>query len=191
MTNLKSVNIGQNKFCGPAVLSILTGKNTDECARAISKVNGSYNVTGVLLTDLIKAADNLGFNSEPVMSTLYRTSLYGSLVQLVNKDGMYIFTLPKHFICIEVKDKQIHFCDNHTKSPIRAASSARLGQTVVAIHKVTKKPELSKPKIEPVQEMYETVHFIRCVYCGATSGKKELVEHFDSCQYEIARKANE
>ena len=53
MTNLKAVNVGMNKYCGPAVLSILTGKSTDECARVISSINGSYNVAGVQLNDLL------------------------------------------------------------------------------------------------------------------------------------------
>jgi hypothetical protein len=124
MTNLKPVTEGFNKFCGPAVLSIMTGKSTDECARVISRINGSYNVTGVLLSDLLKAADKLGFDT--INRDSEGMSLYRSLVNLANSDGMYIITLEKHFVCIEVRDKKIYFCDNHTKEPIPAASSARL-----------------------------------------------------------------
>lgn len=162
MTNLKTVNIGMNKYCGPAVLSILTGKSTDECAKVISKINGKYNVTGVLIDDLISAAIRLGFNSHqvPAVGSLYRT-----LTTLIGNDGMYIVTIANHFICIEIKDKKIYFCDNHTKEPIPAASSARLGQTVLDVHKVWKNPdyveETPKPPVHQIsQEYVELVNLI-------------------------------
>lgn len=175
MTNLKEVNIGQNKFCGPAVLSILTGKSTDECAYAITRINGQYNVTGVLLTDLLKAADALGFTHQAVPAN---GSLYKTLTQLVHNDGLYIVTIPKHFICIEVNDKKIYFCDNHTKQPMPASSSARLGMSVVAVHKVFKKPK--PPKIEA---SYIIVHRVKCTHCGAMAETEVGVHHFNNCDY--------
>ena len=143
MTNLKTVNVGQNKYCGPAVLSILTGRSTDDCAAVISRVNGQYNVTGVMTNDLIKAAERMGFATFPMDSsgTLYRT-----LTTLVNTDGMYIVTIPGHFVCIEVKEKKIYFCDNHTKEPIPAGSSARLGQQVISVYLVKRRPNYEEYK---------------------------------------------
>jgi ABC-type bacteriocin/lantibiotic exporter with double-glycine peptidase domain len=138
MTNLKSVSEGYNKFCGPAVLSILTGKNTDECANAIGYISGEYNIKGVKLEHLLAAANRLGFTSTKVDEG---TSLYGTIIRLVNDDGMYIVTVPNHFVVIEVNNKKAYFCDNHTKEPIPAASSARLSQRVVAVHKVSRKKE--------------------------------------------------
>lgn len=182
MTNLKEVNIGHNRFCGPAVLSILTGKSTDECAYAITRVNGQYNVAGVQLSDLLKAADNLGFTCEAgqVNGSLFRT-----LSGMVNNEGIYIVTIPKHFVCIEVKDKKIYFCDNHTKEPIPAASSARLGMNVLAIHKVFKKP--LPPKIEP---SYIVVHLVECTYCHSRGLTEERVYHLTDCAYRIGMEAD-
>src|SRR5262245_55133145 len=117
MTNLKAVKEGYNKFCGPAVLSILTGRDTDSCAKAISRVNGSYNVVGVYLTDLLKAAKNLGFDSQ---KKLPMGSLYRTITTYIREDGMYVVEVPNHFVCIEIKDKQVYFCDNHTKEPMPA-----------------------------------------------------------------------
>lgn len=144
-SNLKTV-VGMNKFCGPAVLSILTGKSTDECAAVISRINGQYQVRGVLLNDLLLAAERLGFDSKAVDSA---GSLFGTIVRLVHNDGMYIVMVPSHFVTIEVKDKKAFFCDNHTKEPIPAASSARLGQKVISVYKVTKRPEIVLPPIPP------------------------------------------
>lgn len=155
MTNLKEVNIGHNKFCGPAVLSILTGKSTDECASVIAGINGQYGVTGVQLSHLITAANKLGFRCETEQSG---GSLFGTIVRLINDNGIYILTLPKHFVVIEINDKKAYFCDNHTKEPIPAASSARLTQQVLSAHKVSKKPEpklLSSKIILSLQSNYK------------------------------------
>jgi ABC-type bacteriocin/lantibiotic exporter with double-glycine peptidase domain len=177
MTNLKDVSFGQNKFCGPAVLSILTGKSTDECAYTITRINGNYNVSGVTLGDLLKAADRLGFISEAVTP---QGSLFRTLSSLVSNDGMYIVTIPKHFICIEIKDKKIYFCDNHTKEPIPAASSARLGMPVTAVNKVFKKPK--PPKLEP---SYIIVHLVECTHCKARGLAEADVIHYNSCNYKM------
>ena len=165
MTNLKTANIGMNKYCGPAVLSILTGKSTDECAQVISKINGQYNVAGVQLSDLLKAADKLGFASQ---KSIEIGSLYRTFTNLVKHDGMYIVAIINHFVCIEVQDKKIYFCDNHTKEPIPAASSARLSQPVLAIYRVWKKPDFveEKPKpvvYEPSAEYLQIVHLVHMV----------------------------
>jgi hypothetical protein len=143
--NMNAVNVGMNKYCGPAVLSILTGKNTDECARVISRINGQYEVVGVNLDHLLIAANRLGFNNLMITPA---GSLYGTLARLaVRGDGVYILTLPNHFVVIEVKEKKVYFCDNHTKEPMPATASARLLQRVVAVNQVIKRPETV---IEPV-----------------------------------------
>lgn len=138
MTNLNAVNIGFNKYCGPAVLSILTGKSTDHCAQVISSINGQYKIEGVQLKELLIAAGRLGFDNEPINPS---TSLFGTLTRLVNTDGIYIVTVPHHFVVIEVNDKKIYFCDNHTKEPMPAASSARLTQRVLAVNRMMKRRE--------------------------------------------------
>jgi hypothetical protein len=139
MTKLNTVNEGYNKFCGPAVLSILTGKTTDECASVISGISNNYTVTGVELGHLIQAANKLGFNCESINSD--SSSLFLIITTNINNDGIYIVTLQKHFIVIEISNKIVYICDNHTKEAIPAASSARLMQKVISVHKVTKKTE--------------------------------------------------
>lgn len=149
MTNLKTANIGYNKYCGPAVLSILTGKSTDECARVISRFNRAYDVKGVLLNDLLKAADVLGFDSKDYPYKDY--SLYRTLTFIAKDAGIYIITLEQHFVVVEISsDGKLYFCDNHTKEPIPAASSARMMQKVVAVNKVTER----KKKIYKTIEKY-------------------------------------
>lgn len=146
MPNINPVSIGMNRYCGPAVLSILTGKNTDQAAAAIYHVCPSYRGEGVNIQDLLRALDKLGFNQEKVEQG---NTLYGSLTRMVVRDGMYVVGLynddPKiaegHMVCIEVQERKIYFCDNHTKIPMPASQSARLLQRVKYIYKVSKRPD--------------------------------------------------
>lgn len=177
MTNLKPVKEGFNKFCGPAVLSILTGQSTDKCAAEISKISRQYTVTGVQLDHLLQAAENLGFKHTTYIP---QGSLYRTLTGLVNDDGFYIVTVANHFVVIEVKGKQIYFCDNHTKEPIKAASSARLMQHVIAVHKVWRDSNYVEPR-EPVQtgEYIEVrIDEVR-FHGGGVSVDIERVKEFD------------
>jgi hypothetical protein len=128
------------------VLSILTGLDTDECADAIRRVNGQYEVAGVIIGDLLKAANKLGYSSVAVNHT---RTLYGTLVNLAYSDGIYIVIVPNHYVCIEIIEGKIHFCDGQTREPIPAGSSARLSQTVLGCYKVIKKFDVT-PKPKPV-----------------------------------------
>ncbi len=146
MPNIKEVSIGMNRYCGPAVLSILTGKNTDQAAAAIYHVCPSYKGEGVNINDMLRALDKLGFDQEYVQ---HGNTLYGSLVRMVMRDGMYIVGLhndnPKvaegHMVCVEVQERKIYFCDNHTKVIMPASQSARLLQKVKYIYRVSKRPD--------------------------------------------------
>jgi len=138
-TNLKEIQ-GMNVYCGPAVLSALTGKSTDECAGVISAINGRREIKSVNVADLIAALKKLRFDCTPIGRTSY--SLFGTLNSLSRNDGFYIITVPHHVIAIEVIDSKIFLIDNHSKQPLPAESSARLTQRVELIYKVVKLAEL-------------------------------------------------
>jgi hypothetical protein len=149
---VNEANMGFNKFCGPAALSILTGRNTDDCAMAITFVNGRYKVQGVTVGDLIAAGDRLGLNftRQDVMTG---HPLFFAASLLCKTDGMYLVMVPKHFIVLEVKGGVIHLCDNHTKTPINLQNSARLGQKVEGVYIVTEKP--APPIVTVVSSTFE------------------------------------
>lgn len=159
MPTINNVFEGNNKFCGPAVLSILSGKSTDECASAVSSITGNYRVKGVFIQDLIRAGNKLGLAFvmfEPA------GSLYGTIVKFINQDGVYLISTETHYVVIEIKDKKVYFCDNHTKEPIPASASARLGAKVITIHKTTViiKSEYMKTIID-ASIINDTVHLFK------------------------------
>ena len=140
MTNLKEIQ-GLNVYCGPAVLSALTGKSTDECASVISSINGRREIKSVSVADLLAALKKLRFDCMPIGRINY--SLFGTLNSLSRVNGFYVITVPRHVIAIEVIDGKIFLIDNHSKQPLPAESSARLTQKVELIYKVVK---LAEPK---------------------------------------------
>lgn len=150
MTNLKPVNVGFNKYCGPAVLSILTGKNTDECVRAIRYVYPQYDGAEVPYNILLQAADKLGYDTPAAQQG---TSLYGTIVRLAKQDGIYVILVPRHVVVVEIKNRLAYFCDNHTKEVIPASSSARLGQRVFAVNRFVERPKPVLLRVEPRVEI--------------------------------------
>lgn len=149
MTNLKEVNFGLNRFCGPAVLSALTGKSTDECAAVISAINGQTTITVVYMHDLMRAFNKLGFDFTKEEKLIGRT-LYGTLFRLASEEGMYIVCVPHHVVAVEVKDKRAYIIDNHTKQPLVASSSSRLMQKVTEVYRVKerKRPVFVREELE-------------------------------------------
>ena len=137
MTNLKEVQ-GLNIYCGPAVLSALTGKSTDECASVISSISGQREIKAVQMEHLLKALDRLGFSSKEYYQP--NSILFGALSYLSHHEGMYVITVPHHVVAVEVVDKKIYLIDNHSKSPINAAGSARLTQKVERVWRIEPKP---------------------------------------------------
>jgi hypothetical protein len=128
---------GMNQYCGPAVLSIITGKSTDECASILAEVCGQREIREIKLPDLIKTCKKLRFY---VIERDADCSLFSLMHMIHNYDGMYIVVVKKHVIAVEVSEGNVLLCDNHTKEPINGAASARLSQLALACFKVEPKP---------------------------------------------------
>ena len=140
MTSLHEINFGINQFCGPSVMSALTGKSTDECAAVISAVSGRQEIRAVAMPHLIEAFKRLKFDMKQIDKAGY--SLFGNLTALSNKEGMYIVLVPRHVVAVEVtKNHQLWLVDNHSKQPLPAESSARLSQRCEGVYKITEMPK--------------------------------------------------
>lgn len=152
MTTLNDINFGINQFCGPSVLSALTGKSTDECASVISSISGKQTIEAVNISHLLQALQKLRFDNEQIQTV--GRSLYANLIGLSSKDGIYIVLIPKHVVAVEVSSGLIYLIDNHSKSALPANSSARLMQTVTGIYKLSKRanPILLRTDISIIKE---------------------------------------
>lgn len=160
MTDLKAVDFGMNQYCGPSVLSVLTGENTDRCAAVISAVSGKQTIKAVEKGHLREALKRLRFTVE---DTVFRGStLYSTLHMMHKREGKYVVFVPEHVIAIEVTSKDIYICDNHTKTPIDVKQSARLAQRVIDVWKVVAKepPILLRSEIT-VTNLYNKIQIGR------------------------------
>lgn len=137
MTSLNEINFGVNRYCGPSVLSAITGESTDRCAAVISAVTGKQTIKAVQMAHLIDAFKRLRCDVVKI-DNIGRT-IYGTMMKLADNDGIYVIAIPHHVLAIEVVEHQVFIVDNHTKVPLPAGSSSRLMQKVEEVYKITKK----------------------------------------------------
>ena len=147
MTSNFSEVFGINEYCGPAVLSALTGKSTDLCAAVISAVSGKNVIKAVEYNHLLEAIKRLNFEAQIV--SIPARSLFGVISALINIDSKYIIAVPNHYVAVEIISKTAFFIDNHTKQPMNAIASARLTQEVKMVWRVKAK---SQEEIKKEQE---------------------------------------
>jgi len=154
MTNLKEVNFGINQFCGPAVLSALTGESTDRCAAVISAISGKREIKAVQRTHLKEALKRLRFDVE--QTNFGGSTLYGTLFRMRTFPSLYVVFVPHHIVAIEVKENEIYICDNHCKTPLDIKQSARLTQRVEEVWKVARRavPKFIRADIELNKQIY-------------------------------------
>lgn len=133
MTTLNDVH-GLNEYCGPSVLSIFTGETTDRCAAVIGAVSGKKVIKAVDRAHLKEAFKRLRFDVE--ITGFSGSSLFGVLFRMRAANGLYAVFVPHHVIAVEVRDKEIFLCDNHSKQPLDIRQSARLSQKVEEVWKV-------------------------------------------------------
>jgi len=142
---MDEVQFGMNIFCGPAVLSIFTGLDTDSCAEEITKANGQFKIRGVYPVDLMKAGNAMGLEFTEIPSFKGRSIFWAGSVLIKMLPAMYLVTIPKHYIALEVRDHTIYICDNQSKTEIELQNSARLSQKIERVWRVSRVREYSKP----------------------------------------------
>lgn len=133
---LQPIKRAKNTFCAPAVLAALANVDTDTAAKMLSDINGEKEITGVYLRDLLLAINKVGYKNEWIRTK--QKTLFTWLLMDRPKDGIYLVMILKHFILIEVDNPQVNLLDNHTKSSLRIASSARLNQRLISIYRLTR-----------------------------------------------------
>lgn len=174
---MNKVRFGNNQYCVPSVLSILTGKDTDECARVISSITGKYEITTVYTKDTLKALEKLKFKYQRIDNAC-DVSLFSAMHLIARTSGMYLVQTFTHSVAVEVTpDHKVLLCDNHTKEPINGACSARLGQKVEEVYLVT---ELPKPTVVNIEQWTECVKtYFTCK--SMSDGSKVIETHTVKC----------
>jgi len=197
VNNFDSFNI----YCGPAVLSIFTGARADDCADEISKINGQFKIKGVTSSDLIKTGESMGLRFVENAAFTGRSIFWAGSVLIKLPPGMYLVTIPKHYIALEVRDGNLYICDNHTKTEIELQNSSRLSQKIERLWRVEIVKPYSKPTIVQtefaVDKIGMSIH-IRMIHTLSDEGIKiipigsfSVTQHYKEELREIAFKLME
>jgi len=143
MTSLKSVQ-GNNIYCGPAIISAITGVTTDQVEKMVQQLrHNDKPVVGMWDSELEAVFNKLGFKRIASNSIPKNSTLFNALCSITS--GVWAIVVPGHYVCIEVdSDGKRWFIDNHTKKPISAAASARGMQRVRWIRKIAKVEDATK-----------------------------------------------
>lgn len=108
---MNKVITGENQYCGPAVLSIITGKTVDECASLLAAHMGINEVKEVTYNSLLAILQKPRYRITVMNPD--DASLYSNLLIISSIPGFYVVGVKKHVVAIEVtQDNQIFFCDN-------------------------------------------------------------------------------
>jgi hypothetical protein len=182
MTNLNEI-FGLNQYCGPSVLSALTGRSTDSCAAVISAVSGRNTIKAVQVTHLLQACERLGFTTEQVKSPA--GTVFGLLSSLHGRPGFYIIVVPHHVIAVEVSDK-IYLIDNTTKRAINAANSARLTQRIENVWQVKPKPKPTAEEInrDRISWLRSKIDNLNCLISQAVRDRELHIKELENLQNE-------
>jgi len=129
--------IGNNKYCGPAVVAAIAGITTDEAERCFKTIRGRYtSVTGVRTSEIVLVLELLGYKVSDISKTTDGKTIFNVLISGNLSDGVYIFAVKAHVVILQKESSNWFFLDNHTKRPINAGAAARLGQKVMLTLKV-------------------------------------------------------
>lgn len=205
-TKLKPITFGLNTWCGPSVISALTGKSTDECAAAIAAISGSREVKRVSWDHLVKTLEKLRFVA--TKEKTYSYSLFGTLNELAAKAAaLYLIGVPGHVVAVEVTDdNKIFIVDNSAKVPLPAEGSARLTQKVDLVYKLVPKelPKFLRKEVKVSEKYAKTISIeVIDVYENEEDNvkyskgyiyfrdEKELTEIYSKLTELLERKANE
>lgn len=137
---------GVNSYCGPAVISAITGLSTDAAAAEINKVRGKpywFEVKGAYLPELKQALKNLNHKTEDI--PYFAGSSVFQVLTSIKKDGYYIALLgpsQPHFVLLEKRASERWITDNRIKTPMKAEGSVMLRHNVLAITFVGEREKL-------------------------------------------------
>ncbi len=144
---LSPIKQGSNQYCGPAVISSITGKSTDEIARMVQQLRGKARPVSVMYSSEIRAIlEQCGYVCYDLILTK-GTSIFYLLQTRKFLPGIYLFYVPGHVVVLEFTSEGLSYIvDNHTKSPLTLSASSRLTQRVLSFVKVEKKENKNTQK---------------------------------------------
>jgi hypothetical protein len=190
-SNIKEIT-GGNIFCGPAVLTAITGIPTNEIAELINEIRHRpyyAEVKGAYIEELLQVLTRIGGYKTTKIPFVENSSVFFTLTS-IRLDGFYILTLPSHFVLVEKQGGDRFIVDNGLKTPMRAEGSARLDQKVLQCYFVEKVGEHTYKKYEfppaPILQPKPSIERINRLDLAIGFLQRYIQKHNDSALVEYA-----
>lgn len=146
---LHPVNRGKNKWCGPAALSILTGENTDDCARFMRSISGQKRAMGFHTWVLCQALRKLGIVSITIsrygVGRHVRPTFAQWRRQFRPVDVTYLIVVGCHFAIVQGR----RYVCSHVNKLVRLSQAPRQRARVTEVYALSWNGKPLK-RIDPV-----------------------------------------
>jgi hypothetical protein len=124
---------GGSRWCGPAALTALTGRPTDEMAAEIRKVTGRKMITYVYASELQETLESLGYTTRLEYITGEKPTLARWLREREDRNAFTIVLVTRHFVTV----KGVKLVDNRVKKPVFIRKAPGRRKRVLGVITVT------------------------------------------------------
>lgn len=140
---------GENRYCGPAALSIIARIDTTEAATLLRKISGKKSICGVSNLLLVEALRQLGFrcNREPLLKDrpTLRWWAENKLGRFDDSTSLFLVSVSRHYAVYQ----EGNYCCGITRSVVPLCSSPYRLKRVRAAWRVEKIAHESQGILHP------------------------------------------
>lgn len=141
----------QNRYCGPGVVSLLTGLDPGTAADLIRSHSGQRNVKGTWTIFVLRSLHDCGLQTKLLETQPQRFSEWLEETRLIREaypTRVFFVVTKRHFQIIQGD----RFCDNATHDLVDLSDPrVRPGQTVMQVHEVMGEAMQSSPAVEQLK----------------------------------------
>jgi hypothetical protein len=141
---IRDVVRGQNRYCGPAAISIIAGIDTTRTAKLLRQVSGKTMICGVATCHVRSALRRLGYE-------LREVKFKGkTLAQWLSSDrsqtAMFLVTSGHHYSIVQGD----RYCCGQTKTVVSVSNAPHRRSRMESVHEVVKVSDVNPDTIVPV-----------------------------------------
>lgn len=141
---IRDVVSGQNRYCGPAAISIVSGIDTTRAAKLLRRVSGKTMICGVHTCHMKSALLKLGYEIRQVKY------VGNTLAQWLESDrdltAMYLVTSGHHYSIVQGD----RYCCGQTKKVVHVSKAAHRRSHMESVHLVTRITEVDPNTVVPL-----------------------------------------
>lgn len=174
---MRDVKQTTNTFCGPAVISSLTGIPTCKAEKYVKQLTDETNVKGMWTRDLLKVLQVFGIHATSEgLGNVGRSLKYFLFDSDRDRDEIYLVTSGRHFQLV----KGMRFVCGITREMVSVNNPKVRTRTLVSeVYKLSAHKQLTLPKVE---EVFKKERSLRQ---SSKDALKEMTRKFNASKYQV------